>query len=283
MKTVGPRGSKPIASRARRDQPQQAQHRPNIVKPPTEDVDVPRLGTNTQVTSLAWRILDLYDVPESERTEEVMRVAKKAATMCIAYGFVPGVDVHVYQDGGRWVADAGVRAWVASANRLAHAMGFSFLVQEVELEPDEVKKYVGAEYTPDDCGWAARVVRSDHVSLARVVGMEFDPPWCYGVWRKHARHATDEDGRPTDDWLPDPVWKSRTVSDVARQRAKKAALMDAFMLEPIAGQDASRRFAEALQQVDDQIADRQHRRGVGEPMELRKPVQYEEDGDVLWA
>jgi len=263
-------------------QPGKAAARPNKIAPPAgSDVAVPGHGSGQQITALALRILSLFDVAEEEQGA-AMNAAMKAAQMCVSYGFVPGVDVHLYQEGKVWVADAGLRAWVESANRLAQRLRFTWLFDEVEMSADEVRAAVrdaGRQYTEGDRGWFCRVIRSDKLTLAKEIGANYDPPYSVGLWLKKARQEVDG-GEVL--WFPDPVYKQRDASYTARLRAQKAALMVEFTLSASGDQNA---YARAVLHVNaelDERVQRQKRAELGDAMYLPKHLEIDDTGNV-WA
>lgn len=260
---------------------QPVQERTKRIVAPADNVVVPGHGSSQQIAALANRILSLVDVEEDERAP-AMNAAMKAAQMCVSYGFVPGVDVHLYRDGKDWVADAGLRAWVESANRLAQRLRFTWLFDEIEMTADEVRDAVrdaGRQYTDGDRGWFCRVVRSDKLTLAKEMGASYDPPYSVGLWLAKARQElTDREAQ----WFPDPVYKQRDASYTARLRAQKAALMVEFTLS---ASNDSAAYDKAMLHIGAELNEREQRAKYAERdsvMYAPKPLNMDDEGNV-WA
>ncbi len=256
---------------------------------PDAGIVVPGYGSTAQIRALADRLMVLSDVPEEERSE-ALPAAMRAAQMCVLYGFMPGQQVNLFLDGKQWVADAGLRAWTESANRLARSLRFTWLLDESELVDAEVREAcerAGREYSPGDRAWICRVIRSDKLALAEKMGAEYDPPYVTGFWNRKAREVRDVESSESF-WQADPVYKGRDASYTARLRAQKAAMMVEFSLmgderKQLSDESA---VAKAMAHVEAEIReveDRRRRADQGDVLFVKKDVQYEDDGDVLWA
>jgi hypothetical protein len=247
-----------------------------------------KLGSAADVETLARRLILLYGIPEDAQ-KEAMSAVRRAAQLVVAYGFLPRVHVNVWQGHGDdepWVVDVGVRGWMDSADRLAQRMRFRYMVETRVMTPDEVRTATppDVEYDLDDVGVAARVLRSDHIELHKSMNREYDPPWVYGFWRVRAYRLDQSD--PRSGWVADVVYKGRTPADVAELRARKAALMAVFTLQPLDEREAEQRAATAIAFADAEIEERRskvERQNRDAVLPAPKQTKYEPDGDVLWA
>lgn len=98
-----------------------------------------------------------------------------------------------------------------------------------ELTADEVKALRKDLYDPEDEGWEVSLYRLDVARQCKEIGVPYAPTVKVGLWRKRAVEIVDIT-RATKSWLPDEVPTGRQRSDVAKRRAERAALMEAYPL-----------------------------------------------------
>lgn len=269
-------------------------------------------GDRESLELLGNRIAMFFGVGDAARTPEQREVeiklarpaCLKAAQLTYQYGLVPGMDVYVIKRGKTYSAEPSLQMWQKMADRHAFIGKFRFVVDTEDLTPAEVAEYTDPDVkaSPEDRGARARVLRLDLAKEMKDLGLPYRPTWHYGFWRKNAREEAiwDDASRTkvkTGNYEPDQVPAQRTRQDVAVRRATRAALMAAFPMIPVddfeqryqsTERAAEIRLAQAMRFIDGEIAERVRIESdaadpVVNAMFVEKPVQYEEDGDVLWA
>ena len=246
-----------------------------------------RFGSEEDIKALMMRQASIFGIPaEDVARADVQAALVKATQYAITYGYLPGIHVHmlpfnkkVKRADGReeWVKSyepaLGEKAWKDSADKTAQMQGFSYLVETQEMTAEEVKRLTDAdptaEYTVGDAGFKARVLRSDHANIYRMMGRRYDPEWSYGFWRKKAKKNYK------GEWSSDEVPAQRGPRDVAERRAYKAALMKVFTPLPADQFDEARRFQNLSHHVEIETA-------VDASMPVQPTaVHYDEDGMLM--
>ncbi len=227
----------------------------------------------------------------------------KAAQMTYQYGLVPGMDVYVIKRGKTYSAEPSLQMWQKMADRHAFIGKFRFTVDVEELDAADVAERTDPDVkgSPEDRGARARVLRLDLAKEMKELGLPYRPTWHYGFWRKNAREETiwDDQTRSkvrTGNYEADQVPAQRTRQDVAVRRATRAALMAAFPMIPVddfqeryqsTERAAEIRLAQAMRFLDSEMQERERvaheSDGLAGTTFIEKHIQYEEDGDVLWA
>ena len=225
-----------------------------------------RFGSEEDIKMLILRQASIFGIEPAEvNRPDVQASLIKATQYSITYGYLPGIHVHMMpfnkkvkgrngQD--EWIKSyepaLGEKAWKDSADKSAQVQGFKYLVETQEMTPEEVKRHTAAdptaEYTEGDAGFKARVLRSDHAEIYRMMGRQYDPEWSYGFWRKKAKKNYK------GQWISDETPNQRGPRDVAERRAYKSALMKVFSLLPLNEFDEARRFKSLATYVEDETA-----------------------------
>lgn len=269
-----------------------------VVREP-EQAGMVRYGDRDSLELLANRIGMFFAVGADKKTEE-MRKAEltaarpallKAAQLTYQYGYVPGMDVYVIKRGKSYSAEPSLEAWKKTADRHAFIGRFRYTVDVEELTAEEVKAQTDPDvpYDPEDKGARARLFRFDVAREMKELGIPYRPTWHYGFWRKNAREETEWDqGQQrmvkTGRWAADQVPAQRTRQDVAVRRAHRAAIMAEFPMIPLDDFAERIRVSTAMRYLDAEIAERGKPDGEEAGATFVQPtVQYEEDGDVLFA
>lgn len=231
----------------------------------TQSRALQRFGGEEEIHMLMQRQAAIFSIPEDDLDRpDVQASLVKATQYSIAYGYLPGIHIHMIPFNRRvkignseqWVKtyqpDMGEKAWKDSADRQAFMGKFRYLVETEELPQDEVKRLTAedasAEYDPADKGFRARVLRTDHADLCRELGRPYEPTWSYGFWRKKARKKNN------GQWESDTVPTGRMTRDVAERRAYKAALMKVFSLVPLNDYEESQRYKQLSAYVEEESA-----------------------------
>lgn len=276
-----------------------------------ESTALVQYGKREELETLGNRIALFFGIGDTKQgaaREDELKLARpaclKAAQLTFQYGLVPGMDVYVIKRGKAYSAEPSLQMWQKMADRHAFIGKFRFTVDVEELTPDEVAERTDPDVkvTPEDRGARARVLRLDLAREMKELGLPYRPTWHYGFWRKNAREETiwDDSTRTkvkTGNYEPDQVPSQRTRQDVAIRRATRAALMAAFPMIPVddfqeryqsTERAAEIRLAQAMRFIDGELAERERiERDDNDPIVnatfVEKVVQYEEDGDVLWA
>lgn len=246
-----------------------------------------RFGSEEEIKMLMERQASIFGIDRAEIVRpDVQASLVKATQYSITYGYLPGIHIHmmpfnkkVKHAAGReeWVKSyepaLGEKAWKDSADKGAQVQGFQYVVETQEMTPAEVKALTAAdptaEYTEGDAGFKARVLRSDHANIYRMMGRQYDPEWSYGFWRKKAKKNYK------GQWISDETPNQRGPRDVAERRAYKSALMKVFSLLPLNEFDEARRYKNLAVFVEDETA---------VDMTLMAPppaMHYDEDGLLL--
>lgn len=225
-----------------------------------------RFGSEEDIKMLMMRQATIFGIEPAEvNRPDVQASLIKATQYSITYGYLPGIHIHMMpfnkkvkgrngQD--EWIKSyepaLGEKAWKDSADKSAQVQGFKYLVETQEMTPEEVKRHTAAdptaEYTEGDAGFKARVLRSDHAEIYRMMGRQYDPEWSYGFWRKKAKKNYK------GQWISDETPNQRGPRDVAERRAYKSALMKVFSLLPLNEFDEARRFKSLATYVEDETA-----------------------------
>jgi hypothetical protein len=282
-----------------------------IVVRDTKPAAIAQYGDRESLELLGNRIAMFFgigDTKQGQARDEEIKAARpaclKAAQLTYQYGLVPGMDVYVIKRGKAYSAEPSLQMWQKMADRHAFVGKFRFTVDVEELTPAEVAERTDPDVkaSPEDRGARARVLRLDLAREMKDLGLPYRPTWHYGFWRKNAREETvwDDASRTkvrTGNYEADQVPAQRTRQDVAVRRATRAALMAAFPMIPVddfqeryqsAERAAEIRLAQAMRFIDSELAERARiERDEDDPIVnatfVEKPVQYEEDGNVLWA
>jgi hypothetical protein len=258
-----------------------------IVVAPQASTALEAWGVASDLDLLANRFTLFFGVDKDER-DAARPAALKAAQLTMRYGMTPGVHVYLVKRGGRWGAEDALEAWKVAADKHAFLGRFRYDVQFREMTPDEVKANTpeGARCTTADKGFFARVVRFDLAREAKEVGLSYDPPWVTGFWRKESYSKNGS-------WVADTIPNQRTAADVAHRRAHKAALKATFTLIQLDDFDQRAgsveraeqwRLVQAARLMDAEMTDRAKPDGEEEGAGfVEKSINYEDDGDVLFA
>lgn len=239
-------------------------------------------GSDAVLKAFAERLYIFYKVSSADReTPECQDAVLQAAQMCLRYGMMPGLHIYIAKRKD-WLVDTRLRAWIDSANEAAREGRFTYVVDYRELTDEAVRSLTPAEvpYTPGDMGWAARVLRSDHIALYKSVNSPYEPEWCYGFWRHNGYKEYSADSDSWSDWLPDPIWTNRTPADTAKNRATKAALMKQFSLLPLRSAYNPRSLVHRL---DEEMAPEPSQDPRDSAPFVQKEINREEDGDIYFA
>ena len=227
-----------------------------------------RYGSAQEIALFTQRAAAIFQIPAEELSRpDVQAALTKATQYCLRYGYLPGIHVHmlpfnqtverpnpqnpqnkIKEKIKTYTPDMGEKAWKDSADRIAQAQRFAYVVETQAMTPDEVKAATATipeqDYHPNDAGCRARVLRSDHAQLYQTMGRRYDPEWVMGFWRQKK-----------DRWgNPDTIPAGRTPADVARRRAEKAARMAVFHLVPLDEYEEAQRFRRLSAYVEDETA-----------------------------
>jgi len=227
-----------------------------------------RYGSPAELQSFMERSASIFQIPPEDLERPAVQAALlKATQYCLRYGYLPGIHVHMIPFNVSvekphpsnpkakikvkervYAPDMGEKAWKDSADRIAQMEGIRYVVQTRAMTDAEVQKATeripGQEYTSNDMGCRARVLRSDHAELYAAVGDKYDPEWVMGFWRQKS-----------DRWgKPDRIPNGRTPADVALRRATKAALMAVFHLVPLDEYEERQRFQQLNAYVEEKTA-----------------------------
>ena len=206
-----------------------------------------------------------------------------AASECLMYGFFPGRHVRVRRIAGVWTCEEGYRAWLDCANQMAKQGRFTFDVETIPMTDAEVKRYLPhGEYTPGDCGYFARVLRSDHLRMYKDMGREYNPEWQAGFWKTLGYREVDQFGN-LGDWHPDPIWAGRRPEDTAKTRASKAALMEGFSLVELDRHDVATRLRRLLVSLTAELQEANRYDPRDHALPAPSTITREPDGTPLWA
>lgn len=217
----------------------------------TRSSQLDRFGDNTTFDALMVRGSSIYNISEIDlRRPENKGALMKAMQWTMTYGAMPGRHIHLIPSNkreqnanGDWetvkvyaVADS--YEWrKASADQKALQMRWQYMTQTEQMTPEETRKYVernglNGPYDEADRGFKSRVLFMHEINMCKAMGVEYNPPWHYGFWRKNSYSIKEKSGKL--DWKPDNVPSGRTPEWVAMKRAEKSALAQHFELQPIA-------------------------------------------------
>lgn len=245
-----------------------------------------RFGSEEDIKMLMMRQASIFGIEPAEvKRQDVQAALVKATQYSITYGYLPGIHIHMLpfrkkvKIGNReeWLTTyqpaMGEKAYKDSADRIAQMQGFKYLVETQEMTDAEVKAATAAdktaEYTPGDAGFKARVLRSDHAEIYRMMGRQYEPEWSYGFWRQKAKKNYK------GEWSSDETPSQRGPRDVAERRAYKAALMKVFTLVPLNEFEEARRFRNLATYIEDETA-------IDMTLMANPPaMHYDEDGLLL--
>lgn len=227
-----------------------------------------RYGSPQELESFMQRAASIFQIPPEDLERPAVQASLVKATQnCLRFGYLPGIHVHMIPFNANvekphpqnpnatikvkervYAPDMGEKAWKDSADRIAQQQGFRYVVQTKAMTADEVKAATslipGQNYHQNDAGCKARVLRSDHAELYKLVGEKYDPEWVMGFWRQKK-----------DQWgNSDTIPNGRTPADVAMRRATKAALMAVFHLVPLDEYEESMRFKRLNAYVEEETA-----------------------------
>lgn len=266
-------------------------------------------GTKNDLDALANRFLTFFDVTGKKtgaaadaELEAARPAALKAAQYTIRFGATPGVHVYLVKRGGKWGAEPSLEMWKAMADRHAFLGNFRYVIETEPMAAAEVEAATppNQKYSPKDRGCRARVLRLDLAREMRDLGLKYNPSWQTGFWREFAYEEQEynEGARKyvkTGKWTSDTIPNQRTPEQVAERRASRAALIAAFNmieLDDFVGRyqslerAAEIRIMQAARYMDAEIQERERKQlDATDPRGflVEKTVQYEEDGDVIWA
>ena len=254
-----------------------------------------RYGSEQELQIFMERAAAIFQIPAEDLERPAVQASLLKATQnCLRYGYLPGIHVHMIPFNVNvdkphpqnpkvtvkvkervYAPDMGEKAWKDSADRIAKDQRFTYVVQTKAMSADEVKAATslipGQEYHPNDAGCKARVLRSDHAELYKLVGEKYDPEWVMGFWRQKK-----------DQWgNPDTIPNGRTPADVAMRRATKAALMAVFHLVPIDEYEDSMRFRRMAAYVETETAPAASAIPQG-VLHTRSSYTVDDDGE-MWA
>lgn len=248
-----------------------------------------RYGSEDEIKLLMERSASIFGIEKSEvNRPDVQASLVKATQYSIGYGLMPGIHVHMIpfkkKINNTWVdtysPDLGEKAWKEFADRIAFQERIRYFVQTEQLTPDEVEEITKTipdqPYSPEDAGFRARVLRSDHADFHQQMGVQYNPSWSYGFWRKKA--TKNYQGKWSSDSLPN----QRMPADVAERRAYKAALMKAFKPVPLDDFEEERRFRKLNAFVEEESAivrDLPQARALM----AEDAIARDEDGMLLWG
>lgn len=187
------------------------------------------------------------------RDADCQHAVMSAAALCLNHGFFPGRHVYVRKIAGQWQYETGYRAWLDSANQMAKEQRFRFDVEIITMTDEEVRRYLGVNYSRGDCGFFARVLEDRLVTMYARMGRDYDPEYSIGFWRKLAFQERDANNKPTGEWLPDPIYPGRDAKYTAELRARKAALMKVYSLVELNNHPAERRLQTLLMTLNAEL------------------------------
>lgn len=242
-------------------------------------------GDSRELSELAERFVQFFNIPEKDmQLPTVKTAALKAAQLTLRFGLTPGVHIYIVKRGGQYAAEESLEAWKDAASKHARLGKFLYDVQTRLMTPEEVKANTpaGDRYNKEDRGAWARVIRFDIAREYKAIGMEYDPAWSAGFWRKESYEKKEWDAnarrmRGTGVWESDTVPNQRTPQDVATRRATRAALKNAFTLIQLDDMTEAQRFIAATYQMQRQAAPL-----LDEPSERDVFVHQDADDDGLW-
>jgi len=189
----------------------------------------------------------------------------RAAQLAVGHNLCPfSGEVQLYKVGSFWIVDIGIAGWRQLADRKSR---YSFIHEEVP--EDELKLLIGEHYHPNDRGCKGKLWRLDEVRECKELEVPYEPKKSMGFYRIHAFYDKSKQR-----WIADTIPNQRRSEDVARRRAEKMALKDAYPVSRI-----TCTAEEIEQQVLSWSVD--HHRTTALPIE--EELDYTEDGDIIFA
>jgi hypothetical protein len=206
---------------------------------------------------------DLRDAPDS--------VLLAAAELCKRHDLNPfsGQEIRIYKSSGddTWVTVVALDV----LRRSAQNQSLYSLVPR-ELTTDELREIRRNIFHPDDIGWEVSLYRLDVAQQCRSAGVPYFPTVKVGLWRNKAEKMTDV-FRAEISWTADEVPNGRQRSDVAKRRAERAALMEAYPLA-LGGDKSSASIVSWLKNI---LAREGQNRAIMAP----RPAMLRDEDDVL--
>lgn len=250
-------------------------------KQETAIAPIKHMGDRSEILAVRGRLLSM--MPGAAAFPDPVLWA--AAQLAVAYRLDPFngeiyiAKMGVERVGNDWVEKyapiIGIKGFRALARRQSHYV----IEQPVrELDADEVKRYRGEEYDPEDVGVEIRLFRLDIAGQCQRLNIPYYPTVARGFWRKKAKAKKDRQGEIVA-YTADSIPETWTRHEVAEKRAEKAAIVKAFDLRVPVETLADESFdfdVEVERMIDD------HDRAQAIPAQ-RDNVIVEEDGDVLYA
>lgn len=224
-------------------------------------------GSNEELNAIIERMealipIELTDQERKNLPDKVRNLNNsylKAAQLSVFYRLIPGVDIHILPFGSNYSVDVGVEAWKKAADRYCSLHGISYHAVYEEMDPEELKRRRGANYTSEDVGYICYLWRSDKAAVYEIFGAKEAITKGYGHWAKKAKQVNNV-------WKEDQIPVQRTKHDVARRRALKAALKSEFSLDSLLAA-APNEVAEGLKWLD---------KDASRSLEDREPMQKKE-------
>lgn len=216
-----------------------------------------RFGGEVQLNIIARRFANIFKVDweEATRWPDVFGSILQAAQLSWEYGAMPsrhlwmipfnkeetinekGKEIKIWR---KTYSCADSYEWRKfSADDKAKEMKLRYVMDTKEIPTEEMPKLLaklgltdnaklGGAYHPEDIGYRSRVIFLDHLRECKELGLEYNPPYHYGFWRKFAQLRSNK-------WEMDNVPVGRTRDWVSVKRSEKSALQEHFELRPLAG------------------------------------------------
>lgn len=246
------------------------------IVPAASRAPAPYLGDRSLIAEIKRRITAMTQMPADTPDHVIWQFAQ----VCTAHqlnpftGEVYIIELGKRKDGqtGRWEKQYAVHVGVKGLRKMARRQA-NYQMQSRRLDAEEVRQYRRSDYDVKDVGYEVEIYRLDVARECKDAGIAYLPTKGIGFWRAKARYDKYEKS-----WKSDIVPETWSPDQVAEKRAEVSALKKAFDIELAVG-DPSYEGVAVIEDMEQRIEsyDRDH------ALPVEKEVQYEEDGNVLFA
>jgi len=245
------------------------------IVPAASRAPAPYLGDRSLIAEIKRRITAMTQLSEDTPDSVIWQFAQ----VCTAHQLNPFTgDAYIIELGkrkdetGRWEKQYAVHVGVKGLRKMARRQA-NYQIQSRRLDAEEVRQYRRDEYDARDVGYEIEIYRLDVARECKDAGIAYLPTKGIGFWRQKARY-NKYDKR----WQADNVPETWSPDQVAEKRAEVNALKKVFDIEIAVG-DPSYEGVAVIEDMEQRIEsyDRDH------ALPVEKEIQYEEDGNVLFA
>lgn len=202
-----------------------------------------------------------------------------AAQLAVAYQLDPfNGEIYIMKLGSKkvgdaWVDDYRAHVGIKGLRKKAREQA-QFMTDFRTLTPEEVKLARRDDYDAGDVGVECTLYRLDIASQCQRLGIPYKPFRATGYWRVKAKY-----NKRDQKWDADSIPNTWTAVDVAEKRAEINAIKRAYDLTVNVADPALIDDEEAASVIGHKL----HQQDMNNAPVLDKDIQYEEDGDILYA